>query len=64
MNITKATVVTMELPTGFAVADGAKLSIKHTKSNDLHHQRFQPVRYFRSGGSYREQGLSDPAGCG
>lgn len=33
MNITKATVVTMELPTGFAVADGAKLSIKHTKSN-------------------------------
>ena len=34
MNITKATVVTMELPTGFAVADGNKLSIQHTKSND------------------------------
>lgn len=34
MNITKATVVTMELPTGFAVADGDKLSIQHTKSND------------------------------
>lgn len=33
MNITKATVVTMELPTGFAVADGDKLSIQHTKSN-------------------------------
>lgn len=33
MNITKATVVTMELPDGFAVA-GDKLSIKHTKSND------------------------------
>lgn len=33
MNITKATVVTMELPAGFAVANGAKLSIKHTKSN-------------------------------
>ena len=33
MNITKATVVTMELPTGFAVANGAKLSIQHTKSN-------------------------------
>lgn len=33
MNITKATVVTMELPAGFAVADGAKLSIQHTKSN-------------------------------
>lgn len=32
MNITKATVVTMELPDGFAVA-GDKLSIKHTKSN-------------------------------
>ena len=32
MNITKATVVTMELPTGFAVAN-AKLSIKHTKGN-------------------------------
>lgn len=32
MNITKATVVTMELPAGFAVA-GDKLSIKHTKSN-------------------------------
>ena len=34
MDITKATVVTMELPTGFAVADGDKLSIQHTKSND------------------------------
>lgn len=34
MNITKATVVTMELPTSFAVADGDKLSIQHTKSND------------------------------
>lgn len=34
MNITKATVVTMELPAGFAVDDGAKLSIQHTKSND------------------------------
>lgn len=34
MNIIKATVVTMELPTGFAVADGDKLSIQHTKSND------------------------------
>lgn len=33
MNITKATVVTMELPTSFAVDNGAKLSIKHTKSN-------------------------------
>lgn len=33
MDITKATVVTMELPTGFAVADGDKLSIQHTKSN-------------------------------
>lgn len=33
LNVTKATVVTMELPAGFAVADGAKLSIKHTKSN-------------------------------
>lgn len=33
MNITKATAVTMELPAGFAVADGAKLSIQHTKSN-------------------------------
>lgn len=33
LNVTKATVVTMELPTGFAVADGDKLSIKHTKSN-------------------------------
>lgn len=33
MNITKATVVTMELPTGF-VADGVdKLSIKHIKGN-------------------------------
>lgn len=35
MNITKATVVTMELPTGFAVADGDKLSIQHTKSNGV-----------------------------
>lgn len=34
MNITKATVVTMELPAGFAVDNGAKLSIQHTKSND------------------------------
>lgn len=33
MNITKATVVTMELPTSFAVDNGAKLSIQHTKSN-------------------------------
>lgn len=33
MNITKATVVTMELPAGFAVDNDAKLSIKHTKSN-------------------------------
>ncbi len=33
MNITKATVVTMELPAGFAVDNGAKLSIQHTKSN-------------------------------
>lgn len=33
MNITKATVVTMELPAGFAVNNGAKLSIQHTKSN-------------------------------
>lgn len=33
LNVTKATVVTMELPAGFAVADGAKLSIQHTKSN-------------------------------
>ncbi|MEF2732605.1 MAG: S-layer homology domain-containing protein, partial [Agathobaculum butyriciproducens] len=33
MNITKATVVTMELPDGFAVDNGAKLSIQHTKSN-------------------------------
>ena len=32
LNVTKATVVTMELPAGFAVA-GDKLSIKHTKSN-------------------------------
>ena len=32
MNITKATVVTMELPNGFAAA-GDKLSIKHTKDN-------------------------------
>ena len=34
MNITKAIVVTMELPDGFAVDNGAKLSIQHTKSND------------------------------
>ncbi|WP_417184220.1 S-layer homology domain-containing protein [Agathobaculum sp.] len=33
MTINTPTEVTMELPTGFAVADGAKLSIKHTKSN-------------------------------
>lgn len=33
LNVTKATVVTMELPAGFAVANGAKLSIQHTKSN-------------------------------
>lgn len=33
MTIDTPTEVTMELPTGFAVADGAKLSIKHTKSN-------------------------------
>ena len=33
MNITKATVVTMELPAGFAVDNGTKLSIQHTKSN-------------------------------
>lgn len=35
MNITKATVVTMELPTGFAVADGDKLSIQHTKNGTV-----------------------------
>lgn len=35
MNITKATVVTMELPAGFAVADGAKLSIQHTKNGTV-----------------------------
>lgn len=35
MNITKATVVTMELPTGFAVADGNKLSIQHTKNGTV-----------------------------
>ena len=35
MNITKATVVTMELPTGFAVDNGAKLSIKHTKNGTV-----------------------------
>lgn len=34
MTIDTPTEVTMELPTGFAVADGAKLSIQHTKSND------------------------------
>ena len=33
MNITTATVVTMELPAGFAVDNGTKLSIQHTKSN-------------------------------
>ena len=33
LNVTKETVVTMELPAGFAVANGAKLSIQHTKSN-------------------------------
>ena len=33
MTIDTQTEVTMELPTGFAVADGAKLSIQHTKSN-------------------------------
>ena len=33
MTINTPTEVTMELPTGFAVADGAKLSIQHTKSN-------------------------------
>ena len=33
LNVTKATVVTMELPAGFAVDNGAKLSIQHTKSN-------------------------------
>ena len=33
MTINTPTEVTMELPAGFAVADGAKLSIKHTKSN-------------------------------
>lgn len=35
MNITKATVVTMELPAGFAVDDGAKLSIQHTKNGTV-----------------------------
>ncbi len=34
LEITKPTEVTMELPAGFAVADGTKLSIQHTKSND------------------------------
>lgn len=34
MTINTPTEVTMELPTGFAVADGDKLSIQHTKSND------------------------------
>lgn len=33
LDITKPIEVTMELPTSFAVADGAKLSIQHTKSN-------------------------------
>lgn len=33
MTIDTPTEVTMELPTGFAVADGTKLSIQHTKSN-------------------------------
>lgn len=32
MTINTPTEVTMELPTGFAVADGAKLSIQHTKN--------------------------------
>lgn len=35
MNITKATVVTMELLAGFAVDDGAKLSIQHTKNGTV-----------------------------
>lgn len=35
LNVTKATVVTMELPTGFAVADGDKLSIQHTKNGTV-----------------------------
>lgn len=35
MNITKATVVTMELPAGFAVDNGAKLSIQHTKNGTV-----------------------------
>lgn len=34
MTIDTPTEVTMELPTGFAVDNGAKLSIQHTKSND------------------------------
>ena len=34
MTINTPTEVTMELPAGFAVADGTKLSIQHTKSND------------------------------
>lgn len=33
LDITKPIEVTMELPTSFAVDNGAKLSIKHTKSN-------------------------------
>lgn len=33
MTINTPTEVTMELPTGFVVANGAKLSIQHTKSN-------------------------------
>ena len=34
MTINTPTEVTMELPASFAVADGTKLSIQHTKSND------------------------------
>lgn len=34
LDITKPIEVTMELPTSFAVDNGAKLSIQHTKSND------------------------------
>ena len=35
MTINTPTEVTMELPTGFAVDNGAKLSIQHTKSNGV-----------------------------
>lgn len=35
MTINTPTEVTMELPTGFAVADGAKLSIQHTKNGTV-----------------------------